>query len=104
MAFGSEIKPWRHRHFGQILEEKSSFQATIFWRALNCVEPSLSWLHNQKWPRAFALVSIMLSGLRSYSQVDKVSVCARFLLGFSHPRVSHNTQISHFSKESDMPM
>ena len=27
----------------KFLEEQSSFQATIFWYALNCVEPSLSY-------------------------------------------------------------
>ena len=35
------------------------FSKMDFWYALNCVEPSLSWLQNQKWPRAFGLVSIV---------------------------------------------
>ena len=42
VALGWENEPWRHGHFGQILEEMSSFQTTMFWYALNCVEPSLS--------------------------------------------------------------
>ena len=41
MAIGPENKPWRHGHFGQNLEEKSSFQRTMFKYALKCVEPSL---------------------------------------------------------------
>ena len=30
-----------------------------YWYALSCVEPSLSWLERQKWPRALDLVSIV---------------------------------------------
>ena len=33
--------------------------AVTFSYSLNCVEPSLSWLENQKWPRAFGPVSIV---------------------------------------------
>ena len=78
MALGFENQAWRHGHFGHILEGKSYFQKAMFWYALNCVEPSLSWLQNGKWPRAIGLVSIMLIYLRSCSQVHKVSVCALF--------------------------
>ena len=35
------------------------FSKNEFWYALNCVEPSLSWLESQKWPRAFGFVSIV---------------------------------------------
>ena len=31
IAVGFDNEPWRHGHFGQILEEKSSFQTTMFW-------------------------------------------------------------------------
>ena len=42
MPLGFKNKPCRHGHFGQILEEKSSIQTTMFWYASNCVEQSLS--------------------------------------------------------------
>ena len=71
--------------FRQILEEKSSFQETIFWNALNCMEPSLSWLRKQKWPRVVGFVGIILSLLCSCSQVHKVSNCALFSLVFCAP-------------------
>ena len=62
----------------QILEEKSSFQATMVWYALNCVEPSLSWPQNRRWPRAFGLVSIILGFFRSFLEAHKASICALF--------------------------
>ena len=37
------------------------FQKMIFWYALNCVEPLLSWLEKRKWPRALGLVSILFA-------------------------------------------
>ena len=52
-------------------------QKTGFSYALNCVEPSLSWLKNPKWPRAFGLVSIVFSNLRACSHAHEVSFCAR---------------------------
>ena len=61
MALGPEEEPWRCGHFGQKCEEKSSFQATMFWYALNCVEPTLSWLKNRKCPGAIGLLIIMSS-------------------------------------------
>ena len=48
MALGPENEHWRQGHFGQILEEKPSFQATMFWYAFNRVEASLSLLQNRK--------------------------------------------------------
>ena len=47
MALGFENEPWRDGHFGQMLEEKLSFPKAMFWYALNCVDPSLSWLQKQ---------------------------------------------------------
>ena len=42
MSLGSENEPQRYGNFGQILEKKLSFRTTMFWYALNCVDPSLS--------------------------------------------------------------
>ena len=52
IAVGFENEPCGHGNSGQILEEKSSFQTTMFRYALNCVEPSLTELKNRKWPRS----------------------------------------------------
>ena len=78
MALGFEKEPWIQGHFGQNVEQKSSIQATMFWYALNCVEPPLSCLKNRKCPGANGLLIIMSSFLRSCSQVHRLSVCARF--------------------------
>ena len=78
MALDVKNEPWCHGHFGQILEETSSFQAAMLRYALSCVEPSLSWLQNGKSPGAIGLVSIVPLFVHSCSQVHKVSICARF--------------------------
>ena len=43
---GVENELRRHGNFGQILEEKSYFQKTMFWYVLHCVEPALRLLKN----------------------------------------------------------
>ena len=103
MAIGFKNEPLHHGHFGHILEERSPFQTAMFWYALNCVETSLSYLQHSKWPRAMGLVSIMLSYLRSCSQVHKIMFAHDFDLGFSQPCVSTNTPVSRFPERGNVP-
>ena len=102
MAPGFGKQPWRLRHLGKNLEEKSSFQATAFLRALNCVEPSLSWLQNRKTRSGIGLMCKVI-----YVHAHKYTNLAfahDLDLGFSHSCVSQNARLSDFPKGSDMPM
>ena len=56
---GLEYEPRGFGHFGLIFDQNlPSFEDRVLV-ALNCVEPSLSWLQKRKWPRAFGVVSIV---------------------------------------------
>ena len=56
---GFEYEPRGFGHFGLIFDQNlPSFENRVLVR-IKCVEPSLSWLVKQKWPRAFGLVSIV---------------------------------------------
>ena len=60
LTIGFEYEPRDTGHFGLIFDQNFPFSSKIeFWYALNCVEPSLRWLENQKYHRAFGLVSIV---------------------------------------------
>ena len=45
--------------FAQFSTKTCPLSKMEFWYALNCVEPSLSWLKERKWPGAFGLVNIV---------------------------------------------